>query len=489
MRDASSSSREDAAAAAESVSAVEQKLTPLLRIQELTTSTEEKLAHLNALAEHVMQKTKALESQKHTLDRAAVESNRLNEMVWTMDIEMSRLQEGLKEAVRTQETVARIEKLTEETEQKVDLALRMRNELSRDVVRFERDGRALVETLAPSLETLGIEKTQIEALDERLRMLQTGMAHAENRMATIAASEAKLAGLQQEITVIAGRFEGLSIQADELAQHQGALDSLHDRLMLVEDLAKQTSIRYDSLRQSRVDLEGIRRDIVEVHRAQNDVAQLRDRLAADRSALEAFGARMIAFRGEVPGTRDELAQITGRLNEIEAAKARATQFEQLALELDAQLTRMAGRQPFVDALGGAAQCPPPREHRRRPAHGGAVSPAWRSRCRPHDGRRRDRADAGRAAAARCGQRAAAGDSAADRTAASTPERSQRRGRRGAKRPPEETAVLEQRSRLEALLEENRALESATGERVRQYRALAAQPGTFDPQRKIRCWRS
>jgi len=38
---------------------------------------------------------------------------------------------------------------------------------------------------------------------------------------------------------------------------------------------------------------------------------------------------------------------------------------------------------------------------------------------------------------------------------------------------EETAVLEQRSRLEALLEENRALESATGERVRQVQALTA----------------
>src|ERR671924_540960 len=48
-------------------------------------------AALHALAEHVSHKTKALEAQKHTVERAVVEATRLNEMVWNMDAQIARL--------------------------------------------------------------------------------------------------------------------------------------------------------------------------------------------------------------------------------------------------------------------------------------------------------------------------------------------------------------------------------------------------------------
>ena len=75
---------------------VEKKLGPLMQLQELSKTTEEKLTSLNALAEHVNQKAKALETQKHTIDRASVEANRLNEMIWNMDVQIGKLNEGMK---------------------------------------------------------------------------------------------------------------------------------------------------------------------------------------------------------------------------------------------------------------------------------------------------------------------------------------------------------------------------------------------------------
>ncbi len=76
-----------------------------MQLQELSKTTEEKLTSLNALAEHVTQKAKALEGQKHTIDRAVVEANRLNEMVWSMDVQIGKLNEGLKQAARGEETI------------------------------------------------------------------------------------------------------------------------------------------------------------------------------------------------------------------------------------------------------------------------------------------------------------------------------------------------------------------------------------------------
>ena len=100
LRDTTRAAREDASVATAAVKDIESRLGPLMQLQNRSETTEDKLTALNALAEHVTQKAKALESQKHTIDRATVEANRLNEMVWAMDVQIGKLNEGLKKAAR-----------------------------------------------------------------------------------------------------------------------------------------------------------------------------------------------------------------------------------------------------------------------------------------------------------------------------------------------------------------------------------------------------
>jgi len=59
-RELSRTTRDDAQAAAEIVQSVESRLGPLQELREVTRTTEERMAGLNALAEHVNQKIKAL---------------------------------------------------------------------------------------------------------------------------------------------------------------------------------------------------------------------------------------------------------------------------------------------------------------------------------------------------------------------------------------------------------------------------------------------
>ena len=96
------------------VKEVEKRLGPLAQLQEMSKTTEERMATLNALAEHVTQKIKALENQKHTVEHAVVEANRLNEMVWAMEVQINKLNEGARQATRTEELIERVEKLSRE---------------------------------------------------------------------------------------------------------------------------------------------------------------------------------------------------------------------------------------------------------------------------------------------------------------------------------------------------------------------------------------
>src|SRR5687768_1880668 len=136
-----------------------------MQLQELSKTTEEKLAGLNALAEHVSQKAKALEGQKHTVERAVLEANRLNEMVWNMDVQINKLNEALKDAHKSEETVSRIEVLVQQTNVSVEAITKARDDLARQSVRLERDGRTLMDGLRASLDHVSLEKKEIDALE------------------------------------------------------------------------------------------------------------------------------------------------------------------------------------------------------------------------------------------------------------------------------------------------------------------------------------
>ncbi|HEX4912437.1 MAG TPA: hypothetical protein VFV51_00700, partial [Vicinamibacterales bacterium] len=62
IRDTSREAKDASMTAMDNVKEIEKKLGPLVQLQELSKNTEERLASLNALAEHVAQKAKALEA-------------------------------------------------------------------------------------------------------------------------------------------------------------------------------------------------------------------------------------------------------------------------------------------------------------------------------------------------------------------------------------------------------------------------------------------
>src|SRR5437899_7519367 len=124
----------------DTIKEVEKKLGPLARLHELSKSTEERLTSLNALAEHVTLKAKALESQQHAVEHAVVQANRVNEMVWSMDVQLGKLNEGLKQAAKAEETISRIEKLTEDTASRMEAAAKLNQAFQRENARLEKDG-------------------------------------------------------------------------------------------------------------------------------------------------------------------------------------------------------------------------------------------------------------------------------------------------------------------------------------------------------------
>ena len=137
-REAALKARGHATKATEVVADLQRKLEPLSQMSTLGKDTDAQLRMLNALAEHVAAKVKALESQQSVVEHALVESRRVHEMVWDMEVQIKKLDEGTKRAASVGQTLATLERMHAETSTQLDEATRACEAFSQETTRQER---------------------------------------------------------------------------------------------------------------------------------------------------------------------------------------------------------------------------------------------------------------------------------------------------------------------------------------------------------------
>ncbi len=353
MQDIQGSARaahSDSVAAARTVSEVQGKLESLAQLQELSKTTEKRLSSLNALAEHVSHKTKALETQKHTVEHAVVEATRLNEMVWSMDAQIAKLAAGGAQMQQTEEALSRMEKLAQAAAHDLTAASAARDEFLRESARLESQGRSFTEYLRSAIERLAVEKREVDAFDQRLKALALAVGESETRVHSVLAKDEALVAMQQRNEALGKTFAALMAQAAELARKQSDLDTLAGQLAQVDGLAKRTAAQHEGLLQSQQHVKTVHAELAEFHKAHAQAMQLRDKLAIDRAALEALGERTATMLGRTPEIEARLDAVLGKMALVDEGNNAAARLGELAGDLEVQLSRVGSRLQFVERL-------------------------------------------------------------------------------------------------------------------------------------------
>ena len=292
-------------AATAAVQGVERKLRGFARLQELSKSTEQRLTALNALAEHVSHKTKALETQKLAVERAVVEATRLNEMVWNMDAQIAKLARAASRCAQPRRPSVRMETLARPRRSSWPLATAGRDEFVREVAR-SRPGQVAVGAMEPTLERLSIEKEESTPSTSACRRSPRRWATPRPR-----AGRDGQAG-QGLVSWSEGRNPQQGIRRPDRqgrragAQPERRLEALGRSSRRSTRSASAPPLKHENLLQAQKDLEAVRSELTEFHQAHAEAAQLRDKLALDRAALDAFGERTAAMLGRTPELQDRL---------------------------------------------------------------------------------------------------------------------------------------------------------------------------------------
>ena len=159
LQQVSSDARESAERAARTVADVEHRLESLSRFDAVSRDTGAQLQTLNALAERVTSKVKALEQQHDTIEHALDESRKVSEMVWNLDAQIGKLQEGTRLADRVEWSLAQLGGLQNESATQMAEAVRARAEFTE---RFEQQRREATESRPGRGRPRGLSRAQQE---------------------------------------------------------------------------------------------------------------------------------------------------------------------------------------------------------------------------------------------------------------------------------------------------------------------------------------
>jgi chromosome segregation ATPase len=170
MRDLSREAREEAQQALDAARETEMRVAALKTLDDVARTAKERIATLNAVVEHVTQKARSIEAQKQTIEHAIIESNRLNEMVWNMDAQVTRLNEGMRQVTQAEEVVERLARLGREAAAQLEAAGRSREAFQADLGRLDQDRAALADFIRGYREHLDTERRQLDAFDQRVSL-------------------------------------------------------------------------------------------------------------------------------------------------------------------------------------------------------------------------------------------------------------------------------------------------------------------------------
>ena len=350
MEEGSVETHKRTAATAEIVRDVEKRLSVLPQLQEMSRATEERLTGLNALAEHVSQKVKVLENQKHIVERAVVESNRLNEMIWNMEVQIKKLDDAARHASAIEETVDKVEKVARDVGSQLDAGMRARDEFAREIKQLEQARSTLSDVVRTHIDRIEVERGQLSAFDERVKALSDRIGNLELGVESLAEREGRVTSISARVDQLSRDMTTFGDRADAALEKQAALDALEKSLAQVDVLARSTATRYEAVAASRQHLDRVREEMDAFHTTHAEAVRMRDALNSDRRALEGFVQRMNEFSAEVPELQARMDGVVGRMGVLEEANRKADALATAADALEQRATRLGAQRQLVEQV-------------------------------------------------------------------------------------------------------------------------------------------
>ena len=332
------------------VASVENTMQDLTKAEELAGRTERQLNALRGLSDHVSQKTAALERQREGIDRTEAQARALTNLHWELESKLKEARAQVKEVKKVNVSVEVLRDLNAKvTEQFTELRAGQAN-IRREDEELRSTLAGLREEVRRSTQSFELGRASLEAIDQRIVDLRTGVTEFENRFRALDDASQRVSEATRRGDHLSARLTSLSSQLDQLSEQVELVTAMRDGMSRAEASAVEAANRLERIEARQSEVQDAIRDLTTLRGSREEVVNAMERLRATRAEIERMQAGQLETGAWLATAQESIRELRQRITQLDDLTANLDHMRQNADRVLAAASHLEAREPSLTEL-------------------------------------------------------------------------------------------------------------------------------------------
>ena len=323
------------------VARVEKAKLDLTKAEELGARTQRQLSALQALSDHIIQKTGSVERQREALDRTEAQARALTDLHWELEAKLKEARSQIKDLKKVHSSVDDLRDMNAKVAERTG---ELRTEQA-EVVRESKTLRAglagLQEQMRRTTKRFELEQSTLEADGQRVIALRADVTDLESRLHKLEESGPSVNEASRKVDEMSARLTSLSGELGRIGEQVELVEGMREGMSEAQRMAVDVAASLSKLEARQSDVQESMNDLQTLRGTGEEVAEALESLRATRSEIERSqtgqaetGAWLAGTHESIQELRTKVAQLNDLTTNIDHMRENADRVIAAASDLD-----------------------------------------------------------------------------------------------------------------------------------------------------------
>ena len=268
------------------VARVEKAKLDLTKAEELGARTQRQLSALQALSDHIIQKTGSVERQREALDRTEAQARALTDLHWELEAKLKEARSQIKDLKKVHSSVDDLRDMNAKVAERTG---ELRTEQA-EVVRESKTLRAglagLQEQMRRTTKRFELEQSTLDADGQRVIALRADVTDLESRLHELEESGPSVNEASRKVDEMSARLTSLSGELGRIGEQVELVEGMREGMSEAQRMAVDVAASLSKLEARQSDVQESMNDLQTLRGTGEEVAEALESLRATRSEIE-----------------------------------------------------------------------------------------------------------------------------------------------------------------------------------------------------------
>lgn len=332
------------------VARVEKAKLDLTKAEELGARTERQLSSLQALSDHIVQKTGAVERQREALDRTEAQARALTDLHWELEAKLKEAKTQIKDLQKVHASVDDLRNINAKVAERTSELRAEQTEVERESKTLRAGLAGLQEQMRRTTKRFELEQSTLEADGQRVIALRADVTDLENRLRGLEETGATVNEASRRVDDMSARLTSLSGELGRISEQVELVEGMREGMSEAQRTALDVATSLSSLEARQAGVQDSMDDLRTLRGAGEEVAGALETLRATRSEIDRLQTEQAETGTWLAGTHESMRELRTKVAQIEDLTASIDRMRENADRVVAAASDLDERRESFDEL-------------------------------------------------------------------------------------------------------------------------------------------